>query len=120
MMAAARSTQTGRRIVNGGGFIVSLRAHEFVIPHSASEEFVRVQVRSYVAEKALVFDGDTEKLLIGGWVHPDSGDRYLNLSRLIEEQDGALALARQEHQRCIWDLRNQCEVPVALPGRRAA
>ncbi len=88
------------------GYAVAVAGHEVVLP--SAHELTGKDVADYWHSHCDAFDGP--EYCLGAWFNPTANAWYLDVSRVFDDLDSAIAAGRRANQIAVYDLEGKCEV----------
>lgn len=92
------------------GYAVAFAGAEHVIPKAATQAQIADEIFNYVQGHA--DDFGTEGVHLGGWHDPETGELYLDLSEVVDNEADAVTLARERNQLAYWSYADQRSIRV--------
>jgi len=91
------------------GYMVSIQDAEKIIPYNPAEN-IDYEIASYIKHNAHILIGNvvSDSNFLGAWV--TSGKLYFDCSVIVENQDDAERLARENNQLAYYDNKNKVEI----------
>jgi hypothetical protein len=86
------------------GYMVSIKGHEKT--HKAGKESYQYEIADYVKSKAIILmagivDDSIDRIFLGGWI--DNGLLYLDVSYLVDTEEEAIQMAKDNEQIAYHD-----------------